>query len=91
MRVGLPIIGWEMLIYHPSTDRPVPSSSNHDPSSSSPGAMPQDRDKPEAGGKPESAAWVGARWDTDTEMPDADARYHAALLSGSIGELLYSV
>ena len=67
MRVGLPVIGWENLIYHPSTDRPVPCSSMHDPSSSTPGddpssstldAMPQDCNKPGAAAESESNAWV---------------------------------
>lgn len=91
MRVGLPIIDWEDLIYHLSTDRPVPSSSMRGPSSNTPDAMPQDSNEPEAGAKPESTAWSGARWDTDIDMPDADAQYNAALPSGSIGELLYNV
>ena len=53
--------------------------------------MPKECQKPEAGAKSEPYAWSGARWDTDTDMPDADAQYSSALPSGSIGELLYTL
>lgn len=78
-------------MYDTSTHTPVPHSPLPGTSSSTPNATPKDRDKPEAGAEPESSAWSGPHWDTDIDMPDAGAQHSAALPSGSIGELLYSL